>query len=69
MATLTVGFTGGLTVTREVASGEIESLRASLARDDRPWHELQTNRGLVVLALPRLAYYEIDDSERRPGFD
>ena len=69
MATLTIGFTGGLTLTRRLPVEEIEGLRAALESDDRPWHELHTAQGTVILSLPRLAYFELDDSGRRLGFD
>jgi len=69
VATLTIGFTGGLTLTRRLALEQVEGLRAALADDDRPWHELHTDRGVVVVSLPRLAYYELDDTGRRVGFD
>jgi len=69
MATLTIGFTGGLTLTRRLPAQEIEGLRAALESDDRPWHELRTDQGTVIVSLPRLAYFELDDSGRRLGFD
>lgn len=69
VATLTIGFTGGLTLTRRVPGEAVDGLRAALESDDRPWHELRTDQGTVVLSLPRLAYLELDDSGRRLGFD
>lgn len=69
VATLTIGFTGGSTLTRELPAEQVESLRAALASDDRAWHELHTSRGVVVVALSRLAYLELADSGRRTGFD
>ena len=69
VASLTIGFTGGLTLTRRLPAEEVEGLRAALADDASPWHELRTDRGVVVVSLPRLAYYELDDSGGRLGFD
>lgn len=68
MATLTIGFTGGLTVTRRMPPEEVEGLRAALDSDDRPWHELHTDQGTIVVSLPRLAYFELDEEGQRLGF-
>jgi len=69
VATLTLGFTGGSSLTRRLPLAEVEGLRAALADDSSPWHELRTDRGTVLVSLPRLAYFRLDDSGRRVGFD
>lgn len=69
VTTLTIGFSGGLTLTRRLPAEEVDGLRAALADDDRPWHELHTDRGVVVVSLPRLAFYEVGDTGRSVGFD
>ena len=69
MTSLTLGFTGGLTLTRRAPADEVEALRTALAADDRPWHELRTDQGTVSVFLPRLAFFELGGGERRLGFD
>jgi len=69
VTSLTLGFTGGLTLTRRAPADEVDALRAALDADDRLWHELRTDQGTVSVFLPRLAFFELGDGERRLGFD
>ena len=65
---VTLGFEGGLTVTRRLTPAHIEGLKAAV-ESDAQWHELRTEQELIMISLSRLAYFELDETGRRIGFD
>lgn len=68
MPSLTLGFTGGLTLTRRTTAEQLDGLRAAI-ETDATWHELRTEQETIVVSLARLAYFELDETGRRLGFD
>ena len=64
---VTLGFTGGLTVSRRMTADHLDDLRAAL-QTDATWHELYTEGEVIVISLARLAYVELDLTGRRVGF-
>ncbi len=65
---VTLGFTGGLTLSRQVGADELARLRSALDQD-AAWFELETKQETVVIALARLVFVEFDSTDRRVGFD
>lgn len=65
---VTLGFTGGLTVSRRMTAAQLADLRAAMD-DDATWCELRTEQETLVVSLSELAYVEADETGRRIGFD
>lgn len=65
---VTLGFAGGPTVTRRMTAEHLDGLKAAL-ESDAAWHELRTEQELIMISLSRLAYFELDETGRRIGFD
>lgn len=64
---VTLGFSGGLTVTRRLTGADLDGLRSALDGDGA-WHELKTDQELIMVSLARLAYIELDERGRPVGF-
>jgi len=64
---VTLGFVGGLTLTRQMTDEQLSGLRAAVERDTG-WHEVRTEQQPVVVSLRRLAFFELDETGRRVGF-
>jgi hypothetical protein len=64
---VTLGFVGGLTLTRRMTLEHLDGLKAALA-SDASWHEVRTAQQHIVISVSRLAFYELEETARRVGF-
>jgi hypothetical protein len=63
---ISVGFTGGQSLSARVAPGELTRLRNALGSEG--WHDLTAEDGTVALDLSRIVYVLVDHEEHRVGF-
>jgi hypothetical protein len=64
---ISIGFTGGQVLALRVAKDALDRLNGALA-DERGWHELPLEDGVVRLDLGQVAYVRVDSDEPRVGF-
>ncbi len=64
---VSIGFAGGQVLALRASAKELERLQAALA-NERGWHEVTAEDGVVALDLGQVAYVRVDSDEPRVGF-
>jgi hypothetical protein len=63
---VTIGFSGGQSLSVRLADEAIKELGGSLGHDG--WHELAVEDGTVRLRLDQVVYVRVETGEHRVGF-
>jgi hypothetical protein len=63
---ISIGFTGGQSLSARVTGDELVRLRQALGTTG--WHELKGDDGTVALDLANVVFVQVDDDAHRVGF-
>jgi hypothetical protein len=61
-----IGFEGGQVVAAKLEEGVLKDLRKQLEKGG--WHDLETDDGILVIYLGKVAFLRVDSGEGRVGF-
>jgi hypothetical protein len=64
--TVEIGFEGGQVVAAKLEEGALKDLRKQLEKGG--WHDLETDDGVLVVYLGKVAFLRVDSGEGRVGF-
>jgi hypothetical protein len=61
-----IGFLGGQVISVRIGEQDLKGVRSALERGG--WYDLQTEEGVVVLDLAKVAFMRAESGEHRVGF-